>query len=88
MGFIKFVVWTSLAVGLGIFLATQPVLGRTPVEHAQRAWENGGPHKLQRLKAGIGEAVDEVRAARRGQPTERYSTEERAAVNDLFAKKR
>jgi hypothetical protein len=39
MAFLRFLLWTACAVAFGVFLATWRTGGRTPVEHAQGAWE-------------------------------------------------
>lgn len=69
MGLLKFLVWTACAVGLGIFLAGVDIEGRTPMEHAQRAWkQHVNPSAVDRAKGGLrqaldgaGEAVDEAK---------------------------
>ncbi len=39
MGVLKFLVWTTCAVGLGVFLARGNVDGRSPLEHMERTWK-------------------------------------------------
>ncbi len=80
-GFIKFVVWTAFAVGLGIFLAKGEVDGRTPIEHAERAWK--------RNKGGLQDAIDDAKETisekTSKRPSEKYSDDERAAIDKLIA---
>ncbi len=54
MGILKFLVWTTCAVGLGIFLARGQIDGRTPLEHMERAWKrNTSPSQVERMKDGV-----------------------------------
>src|SRR5512143_3920442 len=64
MGFLKFLVWTACAVGLGIFLAGVDIQGRTPLEHAQRAWKRHvNLSAVDRAKVGLREALDDAGGA-------------------------
>ena len=94
MGFLKWLVWTLCAVSLGVWLGTGRVDGRTPLEHAQRAWNqhvSGAP--LERMKDGLQDTWDGARAkagpARDARPApaprERISEGDRAALNKLLA---
>jgi hypothetical protein len=81
-------VWTTCSVALGIFLATGDIDGRTPIEHFQRAWKrNVNPSQLDRLKDGLRDALDDAKGhltdAKR---PERYSDDERRAIDRLIAK--
>lgn len=95
MGFLKFLVWTTCAVGLGIFLASADLDGRTPLEHLQRAWKrNVNPSAVDRMKNGVGDAFDDVKdavgnvRADPDEPRERHSDADRAAVNRILARKK
>lgn len=96
MGFLKFLVWTSCAVGLGIFLAKGDVGGKTPLEHMERTWQrNVKPAKVERLKNGLKDgledALDNAKDAvgrKPDAPRERITEEERAAVNRIIAQKK
>lgn len=88
MGFIKWLVWTCFSIGLGIFLASYEVGGRTLVEHAQGTWaKKGGPSKLAELKKGVAEAIDEAKAGASSAPKDQYTREERAEVNKLLGRR-
>jgi hypothetical protein len=93
MGILKFLVWTTCAVGLGIFLATGQIDGRTPLDHMERAWKRSTrPSQLERVKDGLEGALDDARDAV-GQktdtpPRERITSEDREAVNRLIAQKK
>lgn len=83
MAILKVIVWSAACVGLGIFLATHSIDGKTPVEHAQKAL-NG------KVKEDVEEAIDSARkkvlAAR--EPTEKHSVEDKDAVNKLIARRK
>ncbi len=88
---LKFLLWTGLAVWVGILLATHEIASRTPVQHFQRAWKrNGASAKLDELKNGIHGVVDDAKDALSSawdkKPKERHSPEDREAVNKLVAK--
>lgn len=100
MGILKFLVWTTCAVGLGIFLATGQIDGRTPLDHMERAWKRSTrPSQMERVKDGVDRvkdglegALDDARDAV-GQktdtpPRERITSEDREAVNRLIAQKK
>ncbi|MGZ3457208.1 MAG: hypothetical protein ACXU86_01760 [Archangium sp.] len=98
MGFLKFLVWTGCAVGLGVFLATGNVEGRTPLESMQRAWKRHSTpqvdRQVDRVKDGLRDALDEARDAVHrttkpaAAPRERISNEDRAEVNRIIAQKK
>ncbi|MBX5482040.1 MAG: hypothetical protein IRZ16_09425 [Myxococcaceae bacterium] len=80
---LKFLAWTACAIGLGIFLAKGQIDGRTPLEHLERFWKHKvNPSKLDQLKDGLGEAIDKVAE----RPRDRYSDDERAAIDRIIAK--
>jgi hypothetical protein len=89
MGILKFVLWTSVAVGLGIFLASFPLFGKTPLEHAQRAWKTQGSGQVAQLKAGLGDALEEAKdvVSSDKKIRERHSPEDREEVNQLISKR-
>ncbi|WP_164018621.1 hypothetical protein [Pyxidicoccus trucidator] len=93
MGALKFIVWTACAVGLGIFLATGEVDGRTPMEHMERAWKRTvKPSAVDRVKDGLEDAYEDAKDAvsrtTDAPPRERISAEDRAAVNRIIAQKK
>ena len=89
MGFIRFVLWTSIAVGVGIFLASFPLFGKTPLEHAQGAWKAQGTAKVAQLKEGLGDALAEAKdvVTQDKKIRERHSPEDREEVNQLISKR-
>jgi hypothetical protein len=82
---LSFLLWTTCSVGLGIWLATVPVGGRTPWEHARHLWAESGLSlpSLAMLHAPSKAAPAEGRAAPR--IAERHTEQERDAVNRLIA---
>jgi len=92
MGFLKFLVWTTCAVGLGIFLAKGDVGGKTPLEHMERTWQrNVHPTRMDRIKDGLEDALEDAKAAvsrKTDAPRERITEEDRAAVNRIIAQKK
>ena len=86
MRVLKILLWSSLCIGLGVFLASYKVGGKTPLELAQRA-VGSEPSQLKRLKDGIGEAIEEVKSARQNRPTERYSPDDRQEIDRLVARR-
>lgn len=96
MGFIKFVLWTSCAIAIGVGLASWEVDGRTPLEHAKRAMRQ--PSGLDHAKDfaedaadSVGEAIetakDKLGARNPGAPHERHSDEDRQAVDQLISQR-
>jgi hypothetical protein len=64
MGFLKFLVWTACAVGLGVFLATVDFHGRTPVEYVQREWKRQvQPSRVERVTNSLRDALDDAEDA-------------------------
>jgi hypothetical protein len=100
MGLLKFLVWTSCAVGLGIFLAKGDIDGRTPLDHMERAWKrNVAPSHLEKMKSGVDrvkegleDAIDDAKGVvgKQGEaaPRERITAEDREAVNRIIAQKK
>jgi hypothetical protein len=84
---LSFLFWTTCSVALGIWLATAPVGGRTPWEHAKRLWaesnislpELPGLASLRSARA----APETTRPA--SKIAERHTDQERDAVNRLIA---
>jgi hypothetical protein len=87
MGFIRTCVWTAVAVGLGVALATVEVGGKTPLQRARRAWRTSEAGDWLRDQAD--EAMDRARGAlgQPQKPRERHSEEDRAALDRIIAKR-
>ena len=97
MGFLKFLVWTACAVGLGYFLATAQVDGRTPWDWAQRTWKRQvqPATRVERVKDGLRDALDGAEQAVQrttkqvsATPRERITHEDRAAIERIIAQKK
>ena len=87
MGFVRTCVWTVLAVGAGIAMATVEVGGKTPVAYARAAWRSSEASDWLRDRAD--DAVDRARGAlgQPQKPRERHSDEDRAALDRIIAKR-
>ena len=95
MGVLKFLVWTACAVGLGVFLARGNVDGRSPLEHMERTWKRSvNPSAMDKVKDGFEDALDDAKqavsqkSANASAPRERITAEDRAAINNIIAKKK
>ena len=91
MGILNVLVWSSLCIGLGIFLGTHSFDGHTAVEHAQKAM--GGKVKaptLTEVKDDVEEAIDSAKKklASKDAPTEKHTLEDKDAVNRLIARRK
>ncbi|RKG87676.1 hypothetical protein [Corallococcus terminator] len=95
MGVLKFLVWTACAVGLGVFLARGNVDGRSPLEHMERTWKRSvNPSAMDKVKGSFEDALDDAKqavsqkSANTAAPRERITEEDRAAINNIIAKKK
>jgi hypothetical protein len=94
MGFVRFVLWTACAMGLGVMMATVVVDGRTPLEHLKGAWSQHvtRPGHVDDVKTRFNEALEDARDAlaedAEQKPRERHSERDRDAVNAIIAKKK
>ncbi|OJT26052.1 hypothetical protein BO221_09485 [Archangium sp. Cb G35] len=96
MGFLKFLVWTGCAVGLGVFLAIGEIDGRTPMEYAQREWKRHvQPTKVEQVKDELRDALDDAKETvtrttkkAAAAPRERITNEDRAAIDKIIAQKK
>jgi hypothetical protein len=82
---LSFLFWTACSIGLGIWMATVPVGGRTPWDHAKRAWTNTGM-ALPEAKDLARLIPKDGKAAPSPQITEHHTKDERDAVNRLIAR--
>lgn len=93
MGFIRFVLWTACAMGLGVAMATVVVNGRTPLDHLKLTWSErvARPGHVEDVKVRVHEALEDARDAlaedAETKPRERHSERDRSAVNKLIAQK-
>ena len=90
MGLLRFVVWTTLCVGLGIFLGTYDLGGKTPWQAMQGAWKQQAP-RLEKVKGEAGDLVDDVKKKVStqdvAQPKERHDKEDREAIDQIISKR-
>jgi hypothetical protein len=78
MGFIRFLVWTFMCIGFGVFAATWEIDGKTPVQHLKVII------KPQTFEGSL-EMARRTFAGKKGGPTEQHSPADRDAVNRLLA---
>ena len=90
MGILRFVVWTTLCIGLGLFLGTHQFGGHTAWESMQGAWKQQAP-RLEKVKGGAEDLVDDVKkkvsTQEAAQPKERHNKEDREAINQIISKR-
>lgn len=80
MGFIRAAIWTALCVGLGIFVGTYDLDGKTPLEHMQKEW------KTTNAQDHVDKLVDGAKT-KIAEPVEKISKADRDSLNSLIAKK-
>jgi hypothetical protein len=91
MAFLRFIIWTSVCIALGIFSATVEFGDRTLYEHGKRAWEaRAGRSQVDIWKDDLRQKIDNAKAVvalpgRKG-PAEHHSDEDKASVNRLITK--
>ena len=92
MGILRTLIWSSLCIGLGVFLGSHSFSGHTAVEHAERALQGKlKAPKLEDVKENVEEAIDSAKkklSAKDDAPTEKHSSEDRDAVNRLIARRK
>jgi hypothetical protein len=95
MGILRFVVWTSLCVALGIFLGSYEFHGRTTWQLVQGAWKQQGP-RMEKVRDEAEDLVDAAKkkvssqdsaAPAQQAPKERHSKEDRDAIDQLISKR-
>lgn len=89
MRILIFVGWTAACVGVGIAMATLEVDGKTPWQHAQRAWKSDAEKKFVEARGSAVSLVDDVKrhvaSAKEAAPLDRHSVEERDALEKLIS---
>jgi hypothetical protein len=89
MGILRFVLWTTLCIGLGIFLGTYEIGGKTPWQSARGLWKQSAP-RLEKVKDSAEDLVVDVKKKVSPQaetPKERHSKDERDAIDQLISKR-
>jgi hypothetical protein len=93
MRILKFIVWTLCAMGLGVFLSTYEVKGKTPLQYLEHTWRAEAPRVrdgAEKVKDGAEDLVDDVKkkiGSKSEKPTERHSVEDREAIDKLIARR-
>ena len=90
MGMIRSIIWSSLCVGLGVFLGSHSFSGKTAVEHAEEAINEG---RIKPLSFSSSDLDDVVAAAKKRlspevSSTERHSSDDRDRVNRIIARRK
>jgi hypothetical protein len=90
MGFVRFVLWTSCCIAIGIFSATVELGDRTLWDHARIAWKNRvASSQVDIWKEELREKLEDARGAvtpTDKPPRERHSDQDRSDVKRLIAK--
>ncbi len=87
----RFIVWTTLCIALGIFLGSYEVGGRTPWQTMQTVWKQQAP-ALNKVRDGAEDLVDDVKKKvstqdPAAQPKERHNEEDRRAIDQIISKR-
>jgi hypothetical protein len=91
-GILRFVVWTTLCIGLGLFLGTHELGGKTAWQSVQSAWKQQAP-RLEKAKEATEDLVDDVKKKVSTQdpavqqPKERHNEEDRKAIDQIISKR-
>ncbi len=88
MGILRFVLWTTLCIGFGIFLGTHQLSGKTAWQTMQGAWREQSP-RLDKVKDGAEDLVDDVKkkVSTQDAPKERHNDEDRKAIDQIISKR-
>lgn len=92
MGFIRAAIWTAICVGLGVFVSTYELNGKTPLEHIQKEWKSSSARsQLEgqiegQLDGKLDQLVDGAKT-KIAPPVEKISKADRDSLNSLIAKK-
>ncbi len=93
MRIIKVLLWSAACVGLGIFISSYKVDGKTPVQHLERGWKQ--KPGLDEVKEDVSSAIDGAKKKLTVKdktpvdaPTEQHSDEDKEAVNRLLARRK
>ena len=90
MGILRFVLWTTLCIGLGLFLCTYEHGGKTAWQSMQGVWKQQSP-RFEKVKAEAGDLADDVKKKVStqdvAQPKERHDKEDRDAIDQIISKR-
>lgn len=89
MGFIRFLIWTSMCIGLGVFVASYEVDGRTPVQHLKQIWKSS-PHSAsvaQQVEGTLDKGKKAINSVRDVAPSEQHTDSDKDALNKLVARR-
>lgn len=90
MGILRFLVWTALCIGLGVFLGTHEFGGRTAWQALQGTWKQQAP-RLEKVREGAEDLVDDMKkkvsTQESAQPKERHNKQDREAIDQIISKR-
>lgn len=87
---LRIALWSFTCIGVGIGLASVNVSGKTPVEHATRAFKKLPLPKWDQVKDSVEDTVDDAKkklSSAQDAPTEKHHDDERAAVGKIIAQR-
>lgn len=88
MGFIRAAIWTAICVGLGVFVSTYELNGKTPLEHLQKEWRSSSARdQLEGQLDGKLDQLVEGAKTTLAPPVEKISKADRDSLNSLIARK-
>jgi hypothetical protein len=82
MGFIRFLLWTSICIALGFYAGSWEIDGKTPAQHLKAIWQSSEPQ----VKGTLEKAKKQL-STREAAPSEQHSEADRDAVNRIVAKR-
>lgn len=88
MGFIRFILWTACAVGLGVFISTYRVEGKTPLDLMTHAWhQQVTPARVAKGESQIDALYRHAKAKLNApdRPSEHHSRADRARLEAVIA---
>ena len=84
MGTLRFLIWSSLCIGLGIFLGSYEVHGHTPWQMMQGTWKQQSP-KLDKVRDDAAVLVDDFK--KKPAPSEQHSADDKKAIDAIIGKR-
>ena len=86
-------VWTTLCIGLGLFVGSRDFGGKSPWQALSGAWKQQAAPRLEKAKEGAEDLVDGVKRKVStqdpavAQPKERHNEEDRKAIDQIISKR-
>ncbi len=92
MAILKTIIWSLCCIGMGVFLATFEIRGKTSLGYLESAWHHR-TGTVEKVKDAAEDAVEKVqkkvssREAPVARPTETHTDADRNAIDQLIAKR-